>query len=109
MNLHLWLAFAAASFVVGAIPGPGVASIVGFAFISDRGTALASVAGMAVRNATAISVSLGAAGAILAFSSCVSDPRCLVPAFDGALSMQEWKDGLWDGFYTGAPAIGVVS
>lgn len=27
----------------------------------------------------------------------------LVPAFDGALSAQAWKDALWDRFYTGAP------
>ena len=65
MDIHLWLAFAAASFVMGVIPGPGVASIIGFAFNSGRRTALASVAGMAVGNATAISVSLAGAGAIL--------------------------------------------
>ena len=34
----------------------------------------------------------------------ISWPRCLVPTFDGALSMSEWKDALWDRFYTGAPA-----
>lgn len=68
MDLHLWAAFAAASFVMGVIPGPGVASIIGFAFSSGR-VALASVAGMAVGNATAISVSLAGAGAILASSA----------------------------------------
>jgi threonine/homoserine/homoserine lactone efflux protein len=65
MDLHLWLAFAAASFVMGVIPGPGVASIIGFAFSSGLRTALASVAGMAVGNAIAMSVSLAGAGAIL--------------------------------------------
>lgn len=69
MDLQLWLAFAAASLVMAAIPGPGVASIVGFAFSSGRGVALASVAGMAVGNATAIAVSLAGAGAILASSA----------------------------------------
>lgn len=69
MDIHLWLAFAAASFVVGVIPGPGVASIVGFAFSSGRRVALASVAGMAAGNATAISVSLAGAGAILGSSA----------------------------------------
>nr|WP_246712006.1 transposase [Phyllobacterium myrsinacearum] len=29
---------------------------------------------------------------------------CLVPAFDGALFDQKWKDALWVRFYTGAPA-----
>ena len=69
MEWHLWLAFAAASLVMAAIPGPGVASIVGFAFSSGRRTALASVAGMVVGNATAITVSLLGAGAILGSSA----------------------------------------
>ena len=72
MDLHAWAVFAAASFMVGVIPGPGVASIIGFAFSSGRQVALASVAGMAVGNATAMSLSLAGAGAILASS---------VPAF----------------------------
>lgn len=69
MSLHLWLVFASASFVMGVTPGPGVASIVGFAFSSGRRTALASVAGMAVGNAVAMSVSLAGAGAILGSSA----------------------------------------
>lgn len=69
MDLQLWLAFAAASLVMGLIPGPGVASIIGFAFSSGRRTALASVAGMAVGNAFAISVSLAGAGAVLSTSA----------------------------------------
>jgi threonine/homoserine/homoserine lactone efflux protein len=51
------------------IPGPGVASIIGFAFSSGRRAAIASVLGMAVGNATAISLSLAGAGAILAASA----------------------------------------
>lgn len=69
MDMHLWGAFAAASLVMSVIPGPGVASIIGFAFSSGRRVALASVAGMAVGNATAISVSLAGAGVILASSA----------------------------------------
>lgn len=69
MDLHLWLSFAAASMVMALIPGPGVASIIGFAFSSGRATALASVAGMAVGNALAISVSLAGAGAVLGASA----------------------------------------
>ena len=71
VDLQTWAAFAAASFIMGVIPGPGVASIIGFAFSSGRRVALASVAGMAVGNATAISVSLAGAGAILASSVIV--------------------------------------
>jgi threonine/homoserine/homoserine lactone efflux protein len=44
-------------------PGPGGASIIGFAFSSGRRTARASVAGMAVGNMIAMTVSL--AGAVL--------------------------------------------
>lgn len=69
MDPHLWLAFAAASFLMGVIPGPGVATIVGFAVSSGRRVALASVAGMAVGNAVAITLSLAGAGAVLASSA----------------------------------------
>ena len=56
MDLSAWAALAAAAFVMGVIPGPGVASIVGFAFSSGRRVALASFAGMAAGNALAMSV-----------------------------------------------------
>jgi threonine/homoserine/homoserine lactone efflux protein len=69
MAWQLWLAFAGASLVMAIIPGPGVASILGFAFSSGRRAALASVAGMAVGNMLAMSVSLLGAGAILASSA----------------------------------------
>ena len=69
MNPHLWIAFAAASLVMGLIPGPGVMSIVGYALGSGRRTALASVAGMAVGNVTAMSLSLAGVGALLAASA----------------------------------------
>lgn len=71
MAWQLWLAFAGASLVMAIIPGPGVASILGFAFSSGRRAALASVAGMAVGNTLAMSVSLLGAGAILASSAVV--------------------------------------
>jgi threonine/homoserine/homoserine lactone efflux protein len=69
MELHVWAAFALASLIMAIIPGPGVASIIGFAFSSGRRAAIASVLGMAVGNATAISLSLAGAGAILAASA----------------------------------------
>lgn len=69
MTFDLWLGFAAAALVMAVIPGPGVASIIGFAFHSGRRVALASVAGMAVGNLTAMTVSLAGAGAILASSA----------------------------------------
>lgn len=69
MDPTLWLAFALASLLMAVVPGPGVASIVGFAVSSGRPTALASVAGMAVGNFTAMSLSLAGLGAILAASA----------------------------------------
>ena len=69
MDLHLWLAFVAASLVMGLAPGPAVTSIVGYALSSGRNTALASVAGMAVGNFIAMSLSLGGVGAILSASA----------------------------------------
>ncbi len=69
MDLGLWMGFAAASVVMGLIPGPGVMSIVGYAIGSGRHTALVSVAGMAVGNAIAMCLSLAGVGALLASSA----------------------------------------
>ena len=69
MELLVWALYALACLVLAVVPGPGVATIVGFAFSSGRAVALAAVAGMALGNAIAISVSLAGAGAILASSA----------------------------------------
>lgn len=69
MNWQVWLGFAAASFAMGAIPGPGVTSIIGYALSSGRQTALASVAGMAIGNAMAMTLSLAGVGVVLAASA----------------------------------------
>jgi threonine/homoserine/homoserine lactone efflux protein len=69
VDFQLWLAFAVASLVIAVIPGPGVVSIVGFAISSGRRVALASVVGMAIGNAVAVSLSLAGAAAILATSA----------------------------------------
>jgi threonine/homoserine/homoserine lactone efflux protein len=69
MNLHLWLAFVAASAVMGLAPGPAVTSIVGYALSSGRATALAGVAGVAVGNIIAMSLSVGGVGALLSASA----------------------------------------
>ena len=69
MHLHVWLAFIAASAVMGLAPGPAVTSIVGYALSSGRATALAAVAGVAVGNVIAMSLSLGGVGALLSASA----------------------------------------
>ena len=69
MSFSVWLAFAAASIAMGAIPGPAVTAIVGYALGSGRRTALASVAGIALGNAVAMVLSLAGVGALLATSA----------------------------------------
>ncbi|MFO1091288.1 MAG: LysE family translocator [Hyphomicrobiales bacterium] len=69
MDPHLWLGFVAASLVMGLVPGPAVMNIVGFAISSGRRTALASVAGLAIGNLTAMTISLAGVGALLAASA----------------------------------------
>ena len=69
MDPYLWLSFAAASLAMALSPGPGVASIVGFAIGSGRRVTLASVLGMAIGNATAMTLSLAGVGALLAASA----------------------------------------
>ncbi len=69
MDWRLWIGFAVASAIMGMIPGPGVASIIGYAVSSGRKTAFASVAGMAFGNAVAMTLSLAGVGALLAASA----------------------------------------
>jgi threonine/homoserine/homoserine lactone efflux protein len=69
MDWHNWLAFVLASAVMGLVPGPGVMSIVGYAVGAGRRVALASVAGMMVGNAVAMTLSLLGVGALLAASA----------------------------------------
>ncbi len=65
MSSHALLAFALASALLGLVPGPGVLSIVGYAVASGRRVALASVGGMVVGNALAMTLSLVGVGALL--------------------------------------------
>ncbi|WP_322965708.1 LysE family translocator [Sphingomonas fuzhouensis] len=69
MRPDLWFAFVAATLVIGLIPGPGVAAILGYAIGSGRRTAFASVAGLMLGNLAASTASLLGMGAVLAASS----------------------------------------
>lgn len=69
MNSHAWIGFVLASVIMGLVPGPGVLSIIGYAISSGRRTALASVAGMAIGNMCAMTLSLAGVGALLAASA----------------------------------------
>ncbi len=69
MRPDLWLAFVGATVVIGLVPGPGVAAIVGYAIGSGRHTAYASVAGLAFGNLLAAIASLIGVGAVLSASA----------------------------------------
>ncbi len=64
-----WLAFATASALIAALPGPGMANVVGYAMNSGHRTAYAAIAGAVAGNLVAMSVSLTGAGVLLAASS----------------------------------------
>ena len=69
MSWHVWLAFLASSMILAVVPGPGAASIVGYAIGSGRRTALAAVAGLAAGDTVAITLSLAGVGTLLAASA----------------------------------------
>jgi len=69
MSLEIWIAFALASAVLLAIPGPTVMLVVSYALGRGRETAWATVPGVALGDLTAMTVSLAGAGAVLAASA----------------------------------------
>lgn len=69
MDPATWIAFAVASFALLTIPGPTVILVVSYAIGRGRGSAWATVPGVALGDLTAMSVSLAGAGAVLAASA----------------------------------------
>ncbi len=69
MTLHVWLAFVAASVIMLLIPGPTVLMVVGDALANRSRRAWGTVAGVASADATAMSLSLAGAGALLQASA----------------------------------------
>ena len=69
MALDLWLAFVAASLVLLIIPGPTIALVIGYALGEGRRAALAIVAGVALGDFTAMTLSMLGVGALLAASA----------------------------------------
>ena len=57
MSLEAWLAFAAASAIMLAIPGPTILLVVSYALGHGRKTALATVSGVALGDFTAMQAS----------------------------------------------------
>lgn len=71
MTFEHWLAFAATSAVMLAIPGPTVLLVVSYALGHGRRAARASVAGVALGDFTAMTASMLGLGALLATSATI--------------------------------------
>ena len=71
MSFEAWLAFAAASAIMLAIPGPTILLVVSYALGHGRKTALATVSGVALGDFTAMTASLFGLGALLATSAAL--------------------------------------
>src|SRR5260221_14070304 len=71
MTLDHWLAFAAASAILLAIPGPTVLLVISYALGHGRRSAYATVAGVALGDFTAMTASMLGLGAMLAASAAL--------------------------------------
>jgi len=69
MDLNLWLAFVAASFVLLIIPGPTILLVLSYAISQGRKVALATAAGVAFGDFIAMSASLLGLGALVLASA----------------------------------------
>ncbi|PZM13654.1 LysE family translocator [Rhizobium tubonense] len=69
MSIQTWLAFAAASAIMLAIPGPTILLVISYALGHGRRTALATVTGVTLGDFTAMTASLAGLGALLATSA----------------------------------------
>jgi threonine/homoserine/homoserine lactone efflux protein len=82
MTIEVWLAFVAASAIMLLIPGPTVLMVVGDALANRSRRAWATVAGVVVADATAMTLSLAGAGALL-------------EAYAGAFTLMKTLGGLY--------------
>lgn len=71
MTLETWLAFVAASFILLIIPGPTILLVLSYALSKGKSVALASVAGVALGDFVAMSLSLAGLGALVATSAAL--------------------------------------
>jgi len=94
MSLELWFAFAVATSVLLAVPGPTVLLVVSYALGKGRASGLATVPGVALGDLTAITVSLAGAGAVLAASATLFTALKLAgAAYLVWLGIQLWRAG----------------
>jgi threonine/homoserine/homoserine lactone efflux protein len=94
MSLELWLAFAAATTALLAVPGPTVLLVVSYALGKGRGSAVATVPGVALGDFTAMTVTHAGAGAIQAASATLFTALKLAgAAYLIWLGVQLWRAG----------------
>lgn len=92
MSFEHWLAFAAASMVLLAIPGPTVLLVVSYALGHGRKPAAAIVAGVALGDLTAMTASMLGLGAILAASAAIfTGLRWIGGAYLVYLGVKLWR------------------
>ena len=71
MPFELFLAYVAAAAIVLVIPGPTITLVIGYALAEGRRAAWATVAGVALGDLTAVTLSLAGLGALLAASAAL--------------------------------------
>ena len=92
MSIELWLAFAAASAVVLAIPGPTVLLVVSYALAQGRRSASATVAGVALGDFTAMTASLLGLGVVLLASATLFTVlKWIGAAYLNYLGIELWR------------------
>jgi threonine/homoserine/homoserine lactone efflux protein len=92
MSLTAWLAFTAASAVLVLIPGPTVVLVVSYALTQGRRVALATVAGVALGDLVAMTLSLAGLGALLLASATLfSVLKWLGAAYLIYLGIRLWR------------------
>jgi threonine/homoserine/homoserine lactone efflux protein len=92
MSMELWIAFALASSVLLAVPGPTVMVVVSYALGKGRASAWATVPGVTLGDFTAMTLSLLGAGAVLSASASLFTVLKLVGAgYLIWLGIQLWR------------------
>ena len=92
MDLHLWLAFVAASVALLLIPGPTVLMILSYALSQGRRVAVATAAGVALGDALAMSASLAGLGAlVMASATLFTLLKWVGAAYLVFLGVQLWR------------------
>ncbi len=92
MSLELWLAFAAASTIMLLIPGPTVLIVVSYALGHGRRSAMATVAGVALGDFTAMTASMLGLGVLLSTSAALfTGLKWLGAAYLVYLGVKLWR------------------